>query len=170
MAETCRQVLRDCGVNPERLALEWASAAEGPRFVELITEYVRKITAIGPLGEGAGEPAWDVVAKRLEAAVKAAQTPKVRMAFGTYAKKMHQGGSYTKDTITDGVSSKVFPQFRQERLSIEVRDCLSEGPKAISELVEVIGAGEEELFGILSSFEKKGLATNTDTGWAIKGE
>ncbi len=170
MAETCRQVLKDCGVNPERLALEWASAAEGPRLVELITDYVRRISALGPLGEGAGEPGRDVLATRLEAAVKVAGVPKVRTAYGTFAKKMHQEGLYTGDAIEDGVSSKVFPLFHQERLSLEVRDVLREGPKALSDLVGVTGAGEEELSGILSAFEKKGLASDTGSGWVLKGE
>jgi len=55
IAETCRQALEDAGVNPDRMALEWASAAEAPRFVELITRYVSDIKSMGPLGSAEGE-------------------------------------------------------------------------------------------------------------------
>ena len=42
------------GVKPERLALEWASAAEAPLYVELITQFTNQVKELGPLGEAEG--------------------------------------------------------------------------------------------------------------------
>ncbi len=36
------------GMEPERIALEWISAAEGPRFVTVIDDFVEKIRELGP--------------------------------------------------------------------------------------------------------------------------
>jgi len=44
-----RQVLPDLGIEPERLRLEWISASEGSRFVEVVEEFYTDIKAMGPL-------------------------------------------------------------------------------------------------------------------------
>jgi F420-non-reducing hydrogenase iron-sulfur subunit len=44
-----RRVLAQLGVEPARLKLVWASAAEGVRLAEEITKLVEEIRALGPL-------------------------------------------------------------------------------------------------------------------------
>ncbi len=41
-------MLEDLGIDPERVALEWVSGAEAPRFVEKVTRFTDKIKALGP--------------------------------------------------------------------------------------------------------------------------
>ncbi|MFC2082255.1 hydrogenase iron-sulfur subunit [Bacteroidota bacterium] len=36
------------GLEPERIALEWISAAEGPRFAKVINQFVEQIRNLGP--------------------------------------------------------------------------------------------------------------------------
>jgi len=43
-----RKALESMGMDPRRVRLEWVSASEGARFVELIKEYVAEITQLGP--------------------------------------------------------------------------------------------------------------------------
>jgi len=40
--------LEALGINKGRLRLEWVSAAEGQRFAQVITEFVREIRELGP--------------------------------------------------------------------------------------------------------------------------
>jgi len=42
------KVLEVIGLEPERLRLEWVSAAEGIRFQEVITDFTRTIKELGP--------------------------------------------------------------------------------------------------------------------------
>jgi F420-non-reducing hydrogenase iron-sulfur subunit len=44
-----RRVLRQVGVEPERIRLVWASAAEGVKLAEMITAMVEEVRALGPL-------------------------------------------------------------------------------------------------------------------------
>ncbi len=44
-----KHTLRQFGVEPERIKLVWASAAEGVRFAEEVTTLVEEIRALGPL-------------------------------------------------------------------------------------------------------------------------
>jgi F420-non-reducing hydrogenase iron-sulfur subunit len=44
-----RRTLAALGIEPERLKLVWASAAEGVRFAEETTKLVEEVRALGPL-------------------------------------------------------------------------------------------------------------------------
>jgi coenzyme F420-reducing hydrogenase delta subunit/ferredoxin len=55
MMHLFRKILEHIGVNPERLRLEWISAAEGIRFAEVMEDFSRKLKKLGPLGTGEGE-------------------------------------------------------------------------------------------------------------------
>ena len=46
-----KKVLAEVGINPDRFGLQWASAAEAPRFVKLITDFTMKTKELGPIGE-----------------------------------------------------------------------------------------------------------------------
>jgi F420-non-reducing hydrogenase iron-sulfur subunit len=46
-----RNLLGYAGIDPDRLRLEWVSAAEAPRFVQITTEFVERIRELGPLAQ-----------------------------------------------------------------------------------------------------------------------
>lgn len=49
-----QRVVRELGIEPERLRLEWISASEGDRVRVVINDMVAKLRALGPVGrEGA---------------------------------------------------------------------------------------------------------------------
>ena len=166
IAEICSQALRDVGVNPDRMALEWASAAEAPRYVELITRYISDIKSMGPLGAADGESEKYVIQRHLNASVNAASAQKVRMAMGKLAKDMHKSGEYSPQAISEGVAGKVLPAFRKERLSGEILLCLAEnGPWNSAGLSEETGGGMEEIDKILKTLSKKGLVKQEGSSW-----
>jgi len=43
-----KRLLEEAGFDPERVHLQWASAAEGDVFAEGITSMVERITKLGP--------------------------------------------------------------------------------------------------------------------------
>ena len=47
-ADAITLMLEECGLEPERFRLEWVSAAEGPRFAEVMTSMVEQIRKLGP--------------------------------------------------------------------------------------------------------------------------
>jgi F420-non-reducing hydrogenase iron-sulfur subunit len=50
-----KRVLAGMGIEPERLKLVWASAAEGVKFAREMTTFVEEIQKLGPLNW----PSWD---------------------------------------------------------------------------------------------------------------
>jgi F420-non-reducing hydrogenase iron-sulfur subunit len=47
-AEAIDLMLEDFGIEPERFRLEWVSAAEGPRFAQVITDFTEEVRQLGP--------------------------------------------------------------------------------------------------------------------------
>ncbi|MBU1163556.1 MAG: hydrogenase iron-sulfur subunit [Proteobacteria bacterium] len=88
-----RMILKSLEINADRIAIEWASAAEGPLFVKLITEFTGKIKAIGTLGISEGLKREELMLK-IKAASMAVEGMKVRMAFAKQAKQIKKDKAY----------------------------------------------------------------------------
>jgi NADPH-dependent glutamate synthase beta subunit-like oxidoreductase/coenzyme F420-reducing hydrogenase delta subunit len=79
----CRQLLAGIGLEPERLRIEWIAASEGTRFAEVMSDFSRQMTQLGPLGRAAGLDAptlqlrFDTL-KRLLPYVKLVQRERLR--------------------------------------------------------------------------------------------
>ena len=41
-------MLEDFGLEDERFRLEWVSAAEGPRFAQVVGEFTEQVRKVGP--------------------------------------------------------------------------------------------------------------------------
>ena len=54
-----KRMLADMGIEPQRVRLEWISAAEGERVKSVINEMTAQIKALGPLGVPEKTAAWD---------------------------------------------------------------------------------------------------------------
>ncbi len=54
-----QRMLTDMGIEPERLRLEWISAAEGDKVKSVINEMVEQVKALGPLDLPGQLASWD---------------------------------------------------------------------------------------------------------------
>ena len=99
-------VLTEIGVNPDRFSLKWASAAEAPRFVKLITDFTGKIKELGPLGESEGI-APDELQAKLEKGLSAVSSRKVRMVYGNTAKSIRKEAIFTQEYISGVIEEKL---------------------------------------------------------------
>ena len=54
-----QRMIADMGIEPERLRLEWISAAEGEKVKRVINEMVAAVTQLGPLGIPQKFDEWD---------------------------------------------------------------------------------------------------------------
>lgn len=93
-----RKVLSEVGIKPERYSLKWASAAEAPRFVKLITEFTREVKELGPIGEVEGLDENEVKA-RINKALEMVSDRKLRMGFGNVTKALRKEGTKVNDEI-----------------------------------------------------------------------
>jgi F420-non-reducing hydrogenase iron-sulfur subunit len=54
-----KRMIGDMGIDPERLRLEWISAAEGEKVKTVINHMVEQLQAMGPLGMPGRFAEWD---------------------------------------------------------------------------------------------------------------
>jgi F420-non-reducing hydrogenase iron-sulfur subunit len=52
-----KKVLRQMGVDPERLRLEWVSASEAQLFAETVKGFTETVRKLGPMPRGVEDPA-----------------------------------------------------------------------------------------------------------------
>jgi len=101
------KVLREVGIRPERFSLQWASAAEAPRFVKLITQFTKDIKALGPLGQAEGLTPAEAKA-RVQKAMELVSDRKLRVGFGNVTKTLRQeGAQLTDEKIVQTIDEKL---------------------------------------------------------------
>lgn len=101
-----RKVLAETGLNEKRYALQWASAAEAPRFVKLITEFTQQIKELGPLGAAEGIDPAELRA-RLEKGLAVVSDRKVRMSYGAATKTVRKEAVFTQEHISAIIEDKL---------------------------------------------------------------
>ena len=100
------KILGEIGINPERFNLKWASAAEAPRFVQLITDFTAKVKELGPLGQSEGlDP--EEVKTRINKAVELVNSKKLRMTFGTTTKALRKDEDHSPAHIAEVIDTKL---------------------------------------------------------------
>ena len=105
-AHVTRKVMEVAGLKPERLALNWASAAEAPLFVDLITRFTNEVKELGPLGEAEGI-AIEALNLKLLSASAAVKSVKLRTRFARLAHDLRDGNNHTPEVIEAKMAEKV---------------------------------------------------------------
>lgn len=104
-AALVHEMLARVGVSGERFLIDWASAAEGPNFVKIITAFTKQVGQLGPLGLAENIPAANLRAKLTQAA-EAARERKLRTGLINAAREMVKGGDFSRKTIAELVLAK----------------------------------------------------------------
>jgi F420-non-reducing hydrogenase iron-sulfur subunit len=162
MEEFVRKILAKIGIDSERFVLKWASAAEGPRFVKLITDFTAKIKSLGPLGDPEGADKDELQIKLL-AARSALEKVKLRTGLGNLTKGFRKEGDYSDQQIKNKVNEKLTKSIGTEIAKNEtLLRIQKQGPIAFDELTKKIGVSGTDIEKYVSAFNKKGLVTETD--------
>lgn len=93
MINVVTRLLRHLGINPQRLLLEWVSAAEGPRFAEVVTGFTNQVKDMGPLGTE-GPKGQGHLNIKLEAAARAVSGVTLRWVAAKQTEFMKDGNKY----------------------------------------------------------------------------
>jgi Fe-S-cluster-containing hydrogenase component 2 len=132
MMHLCRKILEHIGVNPERLRLEWVSAAEGIRFAEVMNDFDKKLKKVGPLGKGEGLDENELKSKLEEVAklipyIKIVKREKLALRLD---KEEEYSELYTREEI-DSLFREVISYYidpdKCEACMICLRQCPEEG-------------------------------------------
>lgn len=154
-------------MHPQRFALDWASAAEAPRFVNLITSFTKKIEEFGPLGQVEGKEKKELLL-RLTAARSAVGAMKLRAGLGNLAKDFRKERDYNLQTVKDRINDKLGSTITTEVGGQEILIRLErQGPLSTAELSGIIGWQDKEVNDFLLKMGKKGQVSEEKGRWAL---
>jgi len=157
-----KKILAKIGIDSSRFVLKWASAAEGPRFVKLITDFTAKIKSLGALGkpESIGK---DELLIKLFAARNALEKTKLRTGLGKLTKGFRKEGDYSDQIIKDKINEKRAKSISTELARNEtLLRIQKEGPIYFDDLTQKIGVPGTDIEKYVAAFRKKGLVAEAD--------
>ena len=80
--EMLKLMLKEMGIEPERVRLEWISAAEGEKVKRVVNEMVLELQKLGPLGIPQKFEQWDQEMNHFAAQVAVAENEKAPAGSG----------------------------------------------------------------------------------------
>jgi hypothetical protein len=143
-------ILDHIGIDTERFTYKWVSAAEGIRFVKVITEFDERTSALGSFGEKEGLDRH-VVMPKLKAALRTVEGRTFRMLFAKQAKQMKDEGTFGEFPARE----QLIDMFQKETNLYETLHYLEEKDRSVEELTGLLGISEEQVMGIVETLRKK---------------
>lgn len=155
MMHLCKKLLRQIGIHPERLRLDWVSASQGTRFAAVMNDFSAKLEELGPLGAGEGLDRKGLKLK-LQAAtnlvpyLKLVERERLRVRFDTEEEYKTFFGSEEVD--------KIFRELIVDKLAMsEILLLLKEKPLSAGEISEILGVDPSEISNRLNDSARQGL-------------
>lgn len=105
-AGAVRRILVHAGINPERYVLDWASAAEAPLYVKLITGFTDKIKDLGPLNQGE-HSIQKKIPYGLSVAKAAVQSVRLRTRLAKTVQDMRINDDYSFNAVESKIAEKL---------------------------------------------------------------
>jgi coenzyme F420-reducing hydrogenase delta subunit len=164
----CKKLLERIGLDPNRLRLEWVSAGEGIRFGQVMNDFGKTISRLGPIGksEGIDEKTLEF---RLEALLKLVPymktvlaqrlTPPLSARVSGQEEENYRN-YYNSDEVNNILEETIFRQLAVT----EILALLGRGPKSTSEIATTLGLTPSEVSKLLAATSKHRLVRYDERG------
>ncbi len=156
-----KKLLGHVGVNPDRLRLEWVSAGEGIRFANIMNDFGRQVTELGPLGSSEGIDRAVLVSRieevqKLVPYIKLVQTERLRAprslrVSGEQEQRYHE-------FFNSPEVRKIFKEAIFDKLAIgQIVSLLKEGPLSTADIASKVGLTPSEVAKHLNASSRQRL-------------
>jgi len=155
MMHLTRKLLKQIGIDPERLRLEWVSASEGIRFAEVISDFTSQLKKLGPLGIDSSENGTGMRIK-LEAAnslvpyLRLVGRERLRVHFET---REEYEEFFNSDEVDRLFNESVSDELAMKQILLLMR----EKPLSIDGFSEIMGLSPSEISRYLNIAVRKRL-------------
>jgi len=151
----CRKLLDHIGVNPERLRLEWLAASEGSRFAEVMSDFVKNLQALGPLGQGEGLDAGRLQ-DRLEAVRRL--VPYIKLVERERLRAPARSEAAYNEYYASDEANRLFNSLIADKLVVsQIMLLLGQRPLSTGEIAEILTLNPSEVSRYLSRSSRQGL-------------
>jgi F420-non-reducing hydrogenase iron-sulfur subunit len=156
--KTTKNVLKNAGLSPGRLLIDWVSAAEGERFATLVKDFTERVRELGPVGnETDVEP--QQLKTRLVAAKEALAQERIRWLVGRERNLVED-----KNVFGERVSQEEFDQLMLQTIEKEFAKrsillSIEEDALSVKEIAQRVEAPPKEVLRNIVSLERDGLVS-----------
>lgn len=150
-----KKLLKQIGLSPERLRLEWVSASEGSRYAEVMNDFAGKLKQLGPLGKGEG-----IDEKNLKFKLDAVShlVPYIRLVERERLRVPHKSEKEWNEFFTSEEMERLFQELIGDKLIIsQMMALLRERPLSSGELSEALGLSPSQVSVYLNSSARQGF-------------
>jgi F420-non-reducing hydrogenase iron-sulfur subunit len=151
-----RRLLKEVGINPARLRLEWVSASQGIRYAEVVTDFSRQLKELGPLGSEPAASDEGLRKLKLDAAMsivpylRLVERERLRVHFDTREE-------YDRFFATEEVEGILRETIVSELHMQEVLTLLKERGPTVEECSEILGLTPADVMEHLHTAAKRRL-------------
>jgi len=153
-----QKILREVGLSPERLLVDWVSAAEGERFASLVSKFTEKIRELGPLGSEAVFEKEELV-RRLKASSDALADDRLRWLVGREKELIEEGNVFGERLPQEEFDHVMLESIRREYEKNRILLSLGDGALTVKEMAGRVGLSTREVLKNLVVMEGEGLVT-----------
>lgn len=155
------RMLEHVGMNPERVAFNQCSGAEGDRFVSLVTSFDKKIRDLGPLGSADRLPLAQLKEK-IKIAKTALGHEKLRWVVGKFTVFNTQGNKYGERFTEHEMWRTLDTIIMDEVATYEIMRELEQGPASVKELASRLDMAPPSVLNYVLALLRRGFLALVD--------
>lgn len=148
-----KRLLDVAGIHPERLRLDWVSAAEGQRFADIVTSFINEVKSIGPLKANGTD---ESLRQRLQAVRATLQTEKVRWLVGNEIGLVEKGNVFGEKISPDRFESLLDTTVHDEYIKNWIAILLQQQAMSVGEIAQATGLDPKLISSYLVDLEQTG--------------
>jgi coenzyme F420-reducing hydrogenase delta subunit len=154
--KTTKKVLKNAGLSPERLLVDWVSAAEGERFATLVEDFTEKTRKLGPLGKETDlDP--QQLRTRLVAAKEALAQERTRWLMGREWELVEDRNVFGEKVAQEEFDQLMYQTIEKEFAKRRILLALNEDALSVKEIAQRAEAPPMEVLRNLIFLERVGL-------------
>lgn len=154
-----KKVMERIGIDLRRLSLDWVSATEGNRFAQLVTDFVKQIRELGPLGEGRS---YEELERDILAAQNVVEGKRLRWLVGM-ERDLEEMGNVYGEKISEEEFDILIGEIVSEELAWSKISLSIEGqPLSPKEIAMRVRLPSEEVMAHLVNMRINGLVSMVD--------
>jgi F420-non-reducing hydrogenase iron-sulfur subunit len=150
-----KQLLTKTDIEPERLHLEWVSAAEGPKFAEVVKKSTLKITSLGQNPVFIDDDPDNKKLLRLIGAKHAAGAFRLRSIVSREKTLTEDGNVYGEKIPMEKYDDWMKTFIEEEYIRSMILDSVSKEPKTVEQLAEELDIPTKTIFIHIGRLWKK---------------
>lgn len=144
------KVLEKIGIEPQRLYLDWVSAAEGTRFGEVVTSFIQRIKELGPI-DRAGD--FD---QRIALGEAIISNERIRWLVGKELELIEEGNVYHEKVGEDEFKKVLWDNIDQEFHRERILSVIENQAKSVKTIAEEVDMTARLVFRYLTEMENNG--------------